>query len=84
MCGHQSSVTAKIIIRSLIFSKRKRDGSLKTRLVVDGRMKDRGNRQDVSSPTVSTESLSLLAAVFDAESRRVITDIEGVISFTVS
>ena len=66
------------IIRSLIFLKRKRDGSLKARLVADGRMQDRDNGQDVSSPTVSTESLFLLAAVFAAESRRVITvDIEG-------
>ena len=43
-------------------------------MVADGRMQDRDNEQDVSSPTVSTESLFLLAA----ESRRVITvDIEG-------
>ena len=43
-------------------------------MVADGRMQDRDNEQDVSSPTVSTESLFLLTA----ESRRVITvDIEG-------
>ena len=44
-------------------------------------MQERDYGQDVSSPTVSTESLFLLAAVFAAvfaESRRVITvDIEG-------
>ena len=47
-------------------------------MVADGRMQDRDNGQDVSLPTVSTESLFLLAAVFAAERRRVITvDIEG-------
>jgi hypothetical protein len=66
------------IIRSLIFLKRKRDGTLKARLVADGRMQDRDSGQDVSSPTVATESLFLLASVFAAESRKVITvDIEG-------
>ena len=41
-------------------------------------MQDRENGQDVSLPTVLTESLLLLAAVFATESRRVITvDIEG-------
>jgi len=75
---YDSIVNKAKIIRSLIFLKRKRDGSLKARLVADGRMQDRDNGQDVSSPTVSTESLFLLAAVFAAESRRVITvDIEG-------
>jgi hypothetical protein len=66
------------IIRSLIFLKRKRDGTLKARLVADGRMQVRDDGQDVSSPTVATESLFLLAAVFAAEHRKVITvDIEG-------
>ena len=71
---YDSIVNEAKIIRSLIFLKRKRDGSLK-----DGRMQDRDNGQDVSSLTVSTESLFLLASVFAAESRRVITvDIEGI------
>ena len=66
------------IIRSLIFLKVKRDGTLKARLVADGRMQDRNNDQDVSSPTIATESLFTLAAVFAAERRRVvIVDIEG-------
>ena len=65
------------IIRSL-FLKVKRDGTLKARLVADGRMQDRNNDQDVSSPTIATESLFTLAAVFAAERRRVVTvDIEG-------
>ena len=47
-------------------------------LVADGIMQERDNGQDVSSPTLSTESLFLLATVLVAERRRVITvDIEG-------
>jgi hypothetical protein len=66
------------IIRSLLFLKRKRDGTLKARLVADGRMQDRSTSQDNSSPTVGTESLFLMAAIFAAESRNVVTvDIEG-------
>jgi hypothetical protein len=66
------------IIRSLLFLKRKRDGSLKARLVADGRMQDRSASQDNSSPTVSTESLFLLSTVFASERRYVVTiDIEG-------
>ena len=55
------------IIRSLIFLKVKRDGTLKARLVADGRMQDRDNGQDISSPKIATESLFTLAAVFAAE-----------------
>ena len=66
------------IIRSLLFLKRKRDGSLKARLVADGRMQDRSTSQDNSSPTVGTESLFLMVAIFAAEGRQVVTvDIEG-------
>ena len=66
------------IIRSLLFLKRKRDGSLKARLVADGRMQDRSTSQDNSSPTVATETLFLMAAIFAAENRHVATvDIEG-------
>ena len=66
------------IIRSLIFLKRKRDGTLKARLVADGRMQVRDNNQDISSPTVATESLFMLSAIFAAEKRQIATvDIEG-------
>ena len=41
--------------------------------MADGRMQDRDNGQDVSSPTIATESLFTLAAVFAAERRRVVT-----------
>jgi len=69
---------SKIIIR-LLFLKRKRDGTLKTRLVEDGLMQDRSTSQDNSSPTAGTESLFLMAAIFAAENRQVVTvDIEGV------
>ena len=68
----------KKIIRSLIFLKVKMDVTLKARLVADRRMQDRDNGQDVSSPTIATEYLFILAAVFAAEYRRVVTvDIEG-------
>jgi len=41
-------------------------------------MQDRDNGQDISSPTIATESLFTLAAVFAAERRRVVTvDIDG-------
>ena len=54
------------------------DVTLKARLVADRRMQDRDNGQDVSSPTIATESLFTLAAVFAAERRRVVTvNIEG-------
>ena len=66
------------IIRSLLFLKRKRDGTLKARLVVVGCMQDRSTSQDNSSPTFGTESLFLIAAIFAAENRHVVTvDIEG-------
>ena len=61
------------IIRSLLFLKRKRDGTLKARLVADGRMQDRSTSQDNSSPTVGTESLFLMSAIFAAENRHVVT-----------
>ena len=68
----------KKIIRSLIFLKVKRDGTLEARLVADGRMQDWDNGQDIFSPTIDTESLFTLAAVFAAERRRVVTiDIDG-------
>ena len=44
----------------------------------DGELQDRDNGQDISSPTVSIESLFFLASVFAAERRGVITvDIGG-------
>ena len=46
--------------------------------MADGRMQDRSTSQDNSSPTVGTESLFLMAAIFAAENRHVVTvDIEG-------
>ena len=66
------------IIRSLLFLKRKRDGTLKARLVADGRKQDMSTCQDNFSPTVATETLFLMAAILAAENRHVATvDIEG-------
>ena len=65
-------------VRSLMFLKRKRDGSLKSRLVVDGSMQDRSLSGDISSPTVSTEAIFLTAVIDAAEERTVMTiDIDG-------
>lgn len=66
------------IIGSLIFTKRKKSGVLKSRLVADGRMQDRSTTSDISAPTVATESLFLSAAIDAHEQRYVATvDIEG-------
>ena len=59
------------IIRCILFLKRKIDVILKARLVADGRMQDRSTSQDNSSPTMATETLFLMAAIFAAESRHV-------------
>jgi hypothetical protein len=65
-------------IRSLLFLKRKRDGTLKARLVADGSMQDRSTATNISSPTVAIESLFTLAAMFKSENRNIFTiDIEG-------
>jgi hypothetical protein len=45
------------LIRSHLFLKKKRDGTLKSRLVTDGSMEERSASTDTSSPTVSTEAL---------------------------
>jgi hypothetical protein len=66
------------IVRSMLFLKEKRDGTLKSRLVADGRMQDRSSEPDTSSPTVATESLFMIAAMNAVEEREVVTiDIEG-------
>lgn len=69
----------KKILRTLMFVKRKRDGTLKARACVDGR-KQRGFdlETDPSSPTVSLEALMMSLAIDAAEEREVATiDIEG-------
>ena len=66
------------VIRSHLFLKKKRDGTLKSRLVADGSMQERSASNDTSSPTVSTEALFLSLAVDAHERRHVATvDIEG-------
>ena len=63
---------------SLSFLKRKRDNTLKARLMADGSMQERRTAGENSSPTVATESLFALAAMFASEKRKVVTvDIEG-------
>jgi hypothetical protein len=65
-------------VRSHMFLKRKRDGSLKARLVVDGSMQERLGTDDTSSPTVSTDAVFITAAVEAHEGRHTMTmDIEG-------
>ncbi len=43
--------------------KRKRDGRLKSRLVVDGRTQDRVEAGDIASPTVSIEAIFATAVI---------------------
>jgi hypothetical protein len=64
------------VINSHLFLKRKRDNTLKSRLVADGSSQLRS--QDVSSPTVATESVFMMCAIIASEHRQVCTmDIEG-------
>lgn len=80
---NKSMLTAKQldnIVRCHLFLKVKRDGRIKGRLVVDGRMQNRAlySNSDTSSPTVATESIFITAAIEASEKRHVITiDIEG-------
>jgi hypothetical protein len=66
------------IIRSLMFVKRKRNGTVKARLVANGKQQIRSKHDDLSSPTVSTEAL-FITAVIDAHEKRYVAtaDIEG-------
>lgn len=67
------------ILRTLMFVKRKRDGTLKARACVDGRKQRAFDLEtDPSSPTVSLEALMMSLAIDAAEERDVATiDIEG-------
>ena len=73
----------KAIIRSSIFLKEKFTSAgvfdkLKARLVAGGNMQDRSLYDDVSSPTVTTTSVMIVAALAAKERRHVITaDIGG-------
>lgn len=69
----------KIILRTLMFVKLKRDGiTWKARLCMDGRLQALYITEDYGSPTVSTESVMATAAI-DAHEQRVVVcvDIEG-------
>lgn len=66
------------ILQCHIILKRKRNGKLKGRIVVDGRRQHRFKLNDYSSPTVSTEAIFLTAALEASEERHVITiDVDG-------
>eukprot|EP00981_Chlorochromonas_danica_P012436 scaffold4919_cov258-Ochromonas_danica.AAC.1 len=67
------------VVRSHMFLKEKRNGILKSRLVVDGRMQNKDEAGDISSPTSSVDALFMVAAIAAKEKRHVMTmDIEGV------
>ena len=51
----------------MLFLKIKRDNTLKAGLVADGSMQERSTASENSSPTVATESLFALAAMFASE-----------------
>ena len=67
------------MLRTLMFLKLKRDGRLKSRLAVDGRPQAFfGSSMDVSSPTVSAESVFVTLTIDAHEGRQVaVGDIEG-------
>ena len=65
-------------VRSLAFLKEKRDDTLKTRVCADGSSQERSANEDVSSRTVSIESIFAIAAVNAHQGRKVRSfDIEG-------
>jgi hypothetical protein len=68
------------VIRSKMFMRMKRDGRLKSRLVAGGHMQLRSmyTEEDTASPTVSTQSAFMVAAIAGAERREVRTiDVVG-------
>ena len=67
------------ILRSLMFVKRKRNGTLKSRFLADGSQQVRSLSQiDASSPTVSTEAVFIQSAIDAMEKRHHATvDVEG-------
>ena len=65
-----NSTEKKRALESLIFVTKKRDGTIKARHCANGStQRDYMSREDVSSPTVSTES-TLLTAVIEAKEGR--------------
>jgi hypothetical protein len=65
-----SKVKRKRAMESLLFLNEKCDGTIKSRFCANGStQRDYMEREDVSSPTVSTES-TMLAAVIEAEEGR--------------
>jgi len=74
-----SKTQLKHVLRSLMFLKRKRNGSLKSRFCCNGKKQDRNSLAvDPSSPTVSTESLFITFGIEAMEGRTVRSiDIEG-------
>jgi hypothetical protein len=66
------------VIRSKMFVKEKKDGTIKARLVAGGHMQDKSIYEDLSSPTVATHNVFMIAAIAASENRKVTTvDIEG-------
>ena len=78
-----SKTQMKKVIRSLMFLKEKRDAEglflkMKARLVAGGDMQDKSIYDNLSSPTVSLESVFIILAIAAIERRKVITvDITG-------
>ena len=74
-----SSDQLRKIIRSQIFLKEKLDPDsgellkLKARLVAGGHMQDRSIYEDISSPTITLQSVFMLATIAAKEGRRVVT-----------
>jgi len=73
-----SAEDKKNCIRSRMFIKQKTNGIVKARLVAGGHMQDKSIYENLSSPTVATQSVLMIASIAVSENRKVITaDIVG-------
>ena len=71
-----SEAQLKQVLRSHLFLKKKRDGTIKGRTVVGGnKQRDYITKEEASSPTASTEAV-LLTCIVDAEERRNVTTLD--------
>ena len=74
-----TSLEQERALRSITLVTKKRSGNIKGRTVADGRKQcDYIPRDDITSPTISTEALMISLAIDNHEGRKVSTaDVEG-------
>jgi hypothetical protein len=65
----------KDIIRSRMFLRKKRNGTIKSRLVAGGHMQDKNlyTTSNTSSPTVSIDTLLMLLAIYGSNKSKIVT-----------